>query len=63
MSQKTKIIYLGILINIKRNAYQDNTNLLKQDLIILRKLLLIDKDNQKMQKLEKSMQLVLTRTR
>ena len=61
MSQKTKIIYLGILMNIKKNAYQDNTNLLRQDLITLRRLLLIDKDNQKMQSLEKNMQLVLTK--
>ena len=61
MSQKTKIIYLGILMNIKKNAYQDNTNLLRQDLITLKRLLLIDKDNQKMQSLEKNMQLVLTK--
>ena len=61
MSQKTKITYLKILLNIKNNAYENNTELLKKDLIALKKILLTQKDNQQMQKLEKNMQKVLTK--
>ncbi len=63
MSQKTKIAYLKILLNIKNNAYENNTGLLKKDLIVLKKILLTQKDNQQMQKLEKNMQKVLTKTK
>ena len=63
MSQKTKIAYLKILLNIKNNAYENNTELLKKDLIALKKILLTQKDNQQMQKLEKNMQKVLTKTK
>lgn len=63
MSQKTKITYLKILLNIKNNAYENNTELLKKDLIALKKILLTQKDNQQMQKLEKNMQKVLTKTK
>lgn len=63
MSQKTKITYLKILLNIKNNAYKNNTGLLKKDLIALKKILLTQKDNQQMQKLEKNMQKVLTKAK
>ena len=63
MSQKTKITYLKILLNIKNNAYENNTGLLKKDLIALKKILLTQKDNQQMQKLEKNMQKVLTKAK
>ena len=63
MSQKTKIAYLKILLNIKNNAYENNTGLLKKDLIVLKKIFLTKKDNQQMQKLEKNMQKVLTKTK
>ena len=60
MTQKTKIIYVGILHNIKINAYANNKDLLKKDLSTLQRLLLIDKENENMKKIAKNMQKVLT---
>lgn len=61
MSQKSKLAYLKILLNVKENAYQNNKELLKQDLTTLRNLLLIDSENQHMQRLEKCMVLSLNK--
>ncbi len=63
MSQKMKTIYLGILLNVKNNVYENNTELLKKDLLILKKILLVQSNNQQMKNIEKNMQKVLTRTR
>lgn len=46
--------YMKILLNIKTNAYKDNKELMKRDLIILRNLLqLIDKPKERMTTIEK----------
>ena len=58
-----KIQYLNILQNVKNNAYENNTQLLKEDLITLRNMLIVYKDNENMKKLEKNMTKVLTKTR
>lgn len=63
MSQKMKIIYLGILLNVKNNVYENDTELLKKDLLILKKILLVQSNNQQMKNIEKNMQKVLTRAR
>ena len=42
MSEKSKLEYLKVLLNIKANAYQDNALLLKKDLLTLKRLLLIE---------------------
>lgn len=63
MSKKIKMAYLNILLNVKNNAYKNDTELLKKDLLILKKILLIEKNNLQMQKLEKNMQKVLTMSR
>lgn len=42
MSEKSKLEYLKILVNIKDNVYKDNSNLLKKDLLTLKKLLLLE---------------------
>lgn len=42
MSEKSKLEYLKVLINIKANAYNDNKNLLLKDLLTLKRLLLIE---------------------
>ena len=63
MSQKMKIIYLGILLNVKNNVYENDTELLKKDLLILKKILLVQSNNQQMKNIEKNMQKVLTKAR
>ena len=63
MSQRMKTIYLGILLNVKNNAYENNIELLKKDLLTLKKILLVQKNNQQMKNIEKNMQKVLTRAR
>lgn len=63
MSQKMKTIYLGILLNVKNNAYENNIELLKKDLLTLKKILLVQKNNQQMKNIEKNMQKVLTMAR
>jgi hypothetical protein len=46
--------YMKILLNIKSNAYKDNKELMKRDLIILRNILqFIDEPNEKMTTIEK----------
>ena len=42
MSEKSKLEYLKILLNIKENAYNNNKNLLLKDLLTLKRLLLIE---------------------
>lgn len=42
MSEKSKLEYLKILLNIKGNAYNNNKNLLLKDLLTLKRLLLIE---------------------
>ena len=62
MPIRFKIEYLNILSNVKNNAYENNKELLKQDLITLRNMLVVYQ-NENMQKLEKNMTKVLTRVR
>ena len=59
MSKKSKLVYLGILLNIKQGVYNTDKELLKRDLLVLRQLLSFDRDNQKMQLVENKMQLIL----
>ena len=59
MSKKSKLIYLGILLNVKQGVYNTDKELLKRDLLVLRQLLSFDRDNQKMQLVENKMQLIL----
>lgn len=59
MSKKSKLIYLGILLNIKQGVYNTDKELLKKDLLVLRQLLSFDSQNQKMQLVENKMQLIL----
>ena len=59
MSDKSKLIYLGILLNIRKGVYATNQDQLRQDLLKLRYLLTIEKDNQKMQVVENKMKLML----
>lgn len=42
MSEKSKLEYLKILLNIKGNACNNNKNLLLKDLLTLKRLLLIE---------------------
>ena len=63
MPIKFKIEYLNILSNIKNNVYENDRETLKKDLITLRNMLVIYQGNEHMQKLEKNMTKVLTRTR
>ena len=59
MSKKSKLVYLGILLNVKQGVYNTDKELLKRDLLVLRQLLSFDRDNQKMQLVENKMQLIL----
>lgn len=45
--------YMRILLNIKTNAYKDNKEQLKRDLIILRNILQFIKPNERMTTIEK----------
>lgn len=46
--------YMKILLNIKSNAYKDNKELMKRDLIILKNILqLIDEPKERMTTIEK----------
>ena len=63
MPTKLKVQYLNILRNVKENAYDNNKELLKQDLITLRNILVVYQDNENMKKLEKNMTKVLTKTK
>lgn len=58
-----KIQYLNILQNVKNNVYENDKITLKKDLVTLRNMLVIYQGNEHMQKLEKNMTKVLTRTR
>ena len=52
---------LKVLINVKSGVYATNKTQLKKDLLIIKKLLLLEvnNDNQELQRLEESMQKVL----
>ena len=63
MSSQSKLVYLKVLLNVKNNAYEGNLALLKQDLITLRNLLLIDKTNQQMARLYENMEKVYSKRR
>jgi len=59
MPIKFKIQYLNILQNVKNNVYENDKQALKQDLMTLRNMLIVYKDNENMKKLEKNMTKVL----
>ena len=61
MSSKNKLEYLKVLMNIKSDIYKTNKTQLKKDLLVIKKLLLLEvnKDNQELKQIEKSMQKVL----
>lgn len=59
MSNKSKLMYLNILLNVKKGVYNDDKELLKQDLLTLRLLLMVDRDNEKMKVVENKMRLML----
>ena len=63
MSSQSKLAYLNILLNVKNNVYEGNKTLLKQDLITLKRLLLLDKANQQMVNLYNVMSNVYVKTR
>lgn len=63
MKEKIKITYLKILLNVKDNAYKNNNELLKQDLIKLKRIIQIYQgEKSKMKKLEKILQKKLTKS-
>lgn len=51
MSSKSKLMYVKIMLNFKQGVYNNNTNILKNDLIALRQLLQLEvnQDNLQMQ--------------
>ena len=52
----TKRQYMGVLLNMRSNIYQENRDQLKRDLLTMRKLLtLIDEPNEKMVKVEQAL--------
>ena len=59
MSKKSKLMYLNILLNYKNGVYTQDKEQLRQDLLALRLLLMVDKDNDKMKKVENKMRLML----
>ena len=63
MSEKSKLEYLKVLMNIKANAYNDNKNLLLKDLLTLKKLLLIENNtnDRKLQQVYSCLQKVKSR--
>ena len=62
MSTKSKLIYLKILMNIKNNVYSQNQAQLKNDLLMIKRLLIIEnQDKTNLQKIEKNMQKLLTK--
>lgn len=61
MSKKSKLMYLNILLNLKNGVYNNDKDTLKQDLLTLKLLLMVDKDNQKMQMVQNKMLLLLKR--
>ena len=63
MSSQSKLAYLNILLNVKNNVYEGNKTLLKQDLITLKRLLLLDKANQQMVNLYNVMSKVYVKTK
>ena len=46
MSTKSKLIYLKILMNIKNNVYTGNQAQLKSDLLMVKRLLIIEKNQE-----------------
>ena len=46
MSSKSKLAYLKILLNYKEGVYDYDQVTLKNDLITLKRLLMLDKNNQ-----------------
>ena len=61
MSKRSKLMYLNILLNLKQGVYNEDREQLRQDLLTLRLLLMVDKDNQKMQMVQNKMLLLLRR--
>lgn len=63
MSEKSKLEYLKILLNIKENAYNNNRNLLLKDLLTLKRLLLIENNtnDRKLQQVYTCLQKVKSR--
>ena len=63
MSEKSKLEYLKVLVNIKENAYKGNKNLLLKDLLTLKKLLLIENNvnDRKLQQVYTCLQKVKSR--
>jgi len=62
MSTKSKLIYLKVLMNIKNNVYLQNQAQLKSDLLMIKRLLIIEnQDKTNLQKIEKNMQKLLTK--
>lgn len=63
MSEKSKLEYLKVLINIKENAYNNNKNLLLKDLLTLKRLLLIENNvnDRKLQQVYTCLQKVKSR--
>lgn len=61
MSQKSKLEYLKVLLNVKSGVYQNDKLQLKKDLLIIKKLLLLEcnSNNQELIQLESAMQKVL----
>lgn len=52
----TKRQYMGVLLNIRSNIYQENRDQLKRDLLTMRKLLtLIDEPSEKMVQVEQAL--------
>lgn len=61
MSKRSKLMYLNILLNLKNGVYNNDKDTLKQDLLTLKLLLMVDKNNIKMQQVENKMLLLLKR--
>lgn len=49
MSSKSKLAYLNILLNVKQGVYETNKTQLQLDLLTLKKLLLLEVNNNNLQ--------------
>ena len=58
MSEKSKLQYLKVLININQGVYENNPIQFKKDLLIIKKLLLLEvnQNNTQLQNLYNAMQ-------
>lgn len=58
MSEKSKLQYLKVLININQGVYENNPTQFKKDLLIVKKLLLLEvnQNNTQLQNLYNAMQ-------